>query len=185
MSDNLGVLGLEIRSGVHTGEIERRGDDIGGIGVNIVARIMGCAGGGEVWASSTVPGLSAGSGVVFSPPANTPSRASTACRTSTRSAAPPERARPDRLGRGWAARSPPSRTGFAVASTTVSGEGGIRTHGEFPHTRFPSVPIRPLSHPSGYCTTYVHTRRRRPGGLRHSSDTAESCCLPALTRFTG
>ncbi len=67
MSDNLGVLGLAIRSGVHTGEIERRGDDIGGIGVNIAARIMGCAGGGEVWASATVPGLSAGSGVVFAP----------------------------------------------------------------------------------------------------------------------
>ena len=89
MSDNLGVLGLEIRSGVHTGEIERRGDDIGGIGVNIAARIMGCASGGEVWASSTVPGLSAGSGVVFSPAASTRSRASTACRTSSRSAAPP------------------------------------------------------------------------------------------------
>jgi len=31
----------------------------------------------------------------------------------------------------------------------------------------------------------VRTRRRWPGDLRHSSGTAESCCLPALTRFTG
>ena len=33
--------------------------------------------------------------------------------------------------------------------------------------------------------TRARTRRRRPGDLRHSSDSAESCCLPALTRFTG
>src|SRR5207245_1468820 len=33
-------------------------------------------------------------------------------------------------------------------SPATSGGSGIRTHGEFPHTRFPSVPIRPLSHPS-------------------------------------
>ena len=37
--------------------------------------------------------------------------------------------------------------------------------------------------PPGHCT--ARTRRRRPGDLRHTSDTAESCCLPALTRFTG
>src|SRR5258708_5047280 len=34
------------------------------------------------------------------------------------------------------------------SSERASGGGGIRTHGGLPHTRFPSVPIRPLSHPS-------------------------------------
>lgn len=65
MVAHLDVLGLAIRCGVHTGEIERRGDDIGGVGVNTAARIMAAAPAGEVWVSSTVPGLSVGSGLVF------------------------------------------------------------------------------------------------------------------------
>ena len=58
-------LDLKIRSGVHTGELERRGDDVGGIGVHIGSRIAGLAGPGEVWVSRTVKDLTAGSGLEF------------------------------------------------------------------------------------------------------------------------
>jgi class 3 adenylate cyclase len=56
---------IEIRCGVHTGECERRGEDIGGIAVHIGARIGALAGPGEVLVSSTVKELVAGSGIVF------------------------------------------------------------------------------------------------------------------------
>jgi class 3 adenylate cyclase len=58
-------LGVEVRVGVHTGEVERRGDDIAGIGVHIAARVEACAQPGEVWVSRTVTDLVAGSGIVF------------------------------------------------------------------------------------------------------------------------
>ncbi|MGH2722736.1 MAG: adenylate/guanylate cyclase domain-containing protein [Actinomycetota bacterium] len=58
-------LGLEIRAGVHTGEIELAGDDVQGLAVHIGARIAALAGPGEVWASSTVRDLVAGSGIEF------------------------------------------------------------------------------------------------------------------------
>ncbi len=58
-------IGLGIRAGVHTGEIERRGDDVGGIGVHIAARVASMAGSGEIWASRTVKDLTAGSGLEF------------------------------------------------------------------------------------------------------------------------
>jgi class 3 adenylate cyclase len=58
-------LGVEARVGVHTGEVERRGDDIAGIGVHIAARVQGCAQPGEVWVSRTVTDLVAGSGIAF------------------------------------------------------------------------------------------------------------------------
>jgi class 3 adenylate cyclase len=57
---------VEIRAGVHFGEIERRRDgDVGGIGVHVAARAMGLAGPGEVICTRTVRELSLGSGVVF------------------------------------------------------------------------------------------------------------------------
>jgi class 3 adenylate cyclase len=56
---------IEIRCGVHTGECERRGEDIGGIAVHIAARILNLAQAGEVLASSTVKELVAGSGIEF------------------------------------------------------------------------------------------------------------------------
>jgi DNA-binding SARP family transcriptional activator/class 3 adenylate cyclase len=59
------ALGLEIRAGVHTGEVERRGDDIGGIAVHIGQRIAGLAAPGEVLASGTVHDLVFGSGLEF------------------------------------------------------------------------------------------------------------------------
>ncbi|MFN2465463.1 MAG: adenylate/guanylate cyclase domain-containing protein [Candidatus Dormibacteria bacterium] len=58
-------LGLETRSGVHTGECEVLGDDVGGIAVHIGARVAALAGPGEVLVSSTVKDLVAGSGISF------------------------------------------------------------------------------------------------------------------------
>ncbi|HVC71681.1 MAG TPA: adenylate/guanylate cyclase domain-containing protein [Acidimicrobiales bacterium] len=58
-------LGLEIRGGLHTGEVEVMGDDVGGIAVHIAARVMAEAGPGEVLVSSSVPSLVAGSGIRF------------------------------------------------------------------------------------------------------------------------
>ena len=58
-------LGIQIRAGIHTGEIELIGDDIGGLAVHIGARVSGLAGAGEVLVSSTVRDLVAGSGIAF------------------------------------------------------------------------------------------------------------------------
>lgn len=58
-------LGLEIRAGIHTGEVEVRRDDLGGLAVHIGARIAALAPGGEVLVSSTVKDLLAGSGMGF------------------------------------------------------------------------------------------------------------------------
>jgi pimeloyl-ACP methyl ester carboxylesterase len=57
--------GVEIRIGLHCGEVELIGDDVGGIAVHIAARIGGLAGPGEVLTSSTVKDLVAGSGIRF------------------------------------------------------------------------------------------------------------------------
>ena len=65
MIDHLAVLDIQVRAGVHTGEVERRGDDIGGLGVNLAARVMALAGDGEVWVSPTVPGLTVGADIEF------------------------------------------------------------------------------------------------------------------------
>ena len=59
----LRASGIEIRAGLHTGEVELRGDDVGGIAVHIGARIMAAAGPGEVLVSRTVRDLVAGSGI--------------------------------------------------------------------------------------------------------------------------
>ncbi len=58
-------LGIEVRAGLHTGEIELRGSDIGGIAVHIGARVSALAAPGEVLVSSTVKDLVAGSGISF------------------------------------------------------------------------------------------------------------------------
>jgi class 3 adenylate cyclase len=58
-------LGLEVRVGLHTGECELLGEDIGGIAVHIAARVLGRAGAGEVLCSRTVKDLVAGSGFRF------------------------------------------------------------------------------------------------------------------------
>ena len=65
IADALRPLGITVRTGVHTGEIELRGDDIGGIGVHVGARIMALAQPDEVLVSRTVRDLTAGSGLSF------------------------------------------------------------------------------------------------------------------------
>jgi pimeloyl-ACP methyl ester carboxylesterase len=65
ISDGVQPLGLEIRAGLHTGECEVMGEDIGGIVVHIGARIAALAAPGEVLVSSTVKDLVAGSGLSF------------------------------------------------------------------------------------------------------------------------
>jgi class 3 adenylate cyclase len=65
LRDSLEPLGIVIRAGLHTGEVELRGDDIGGIGVHIAARVLDQAKAGELLASSAVPLLVAGSGIAF------------------------------------------------------------------------------------------------------------------------
>jgi class 3 adenylate cyclase len=58
-------FGVEVRTGLHTGEIEVIGDDVGGIAVHIGARVGGLARGGEVLVSGTVKDLVVGSGIAF------------------------------------------------------------------------------------------------------------------------
>ena len=57
--------GLEVRAGLHTGEVELLGDDIGGIAVHTAARVLAKAGAGEILCSRTVKDLVAGSGFAF------------------------------------------------------------------------------------------------------------------------
>ena len=59
------LLSIEIRAGLHTGEVEVMGDKVGGIAVHIGARVASQAGPGEVLVSSTVKDLVAGSGLRF------------------------------------------------------------------------------------------------------------------------
>ncbi len=65
MRNALQPLGIEIRAGVHTGEIELDGDDVGGIAVHICARVAGMAAAGETLVSSTVKDLVSGAGIAF------------------------------------------------------------------------------------------------------------------------
>jgi class 3 adenylate cyclase len=65
IGDALQPLGLEVRAGLHTGEIELVGDDIRGLAVHIGARIAALAGAGEVLVSRTVRDLVVGSGLTF------------------------------------------------------------------------------------------------------------------------
>jgi class 3 adenylate cyclase len=65
MGDALATIGVEIRAGVHTGEVEVRGEQIGGLAVHIGARVAAAAGAGEILVSSTVKELLVGSGFVF------------------------------------------------------------------------------------------------------------------------
>jgi class 3 adenylate cyclase len=60
-------LGIEVRAGLHAGEVELMGEDIGGIAVHVAARICALAGAGGVLVSRTVHDLVAGSGIAFEP----------------------------------------------------------------------------------------------------------------------
>jgi class 3 adenylate cyclase len=65
LRDRLRGSGMEIRAGVHTGEVQLRGDDVGGIAVHFAARVMAAAAPGEVLVSGTVRDLVAGSDYVL------------------------------------------------------------------------------------------------------------------------
>jgi class 3 adenylate cyclase len=65
IAERVQALGLEVRSGLHTGEIELAGDDVRGIAVHIGARAAALARPGEVLVTSTVKDLVAGSGITF------------------------------------------------------------------------------------------------------------------------
>jgi class 3 adenylate cyclase len=65
LRDALRPLGIEIRAGLHTGEVENRGTDIAGIAVHIAARVLDAAAAGELWVSAAVPMLVAGAGFTF------------------------------------------------------------------------------------------------------------------------
>jgi class 3 adenylate cyclase len=63
--ENLKRFDIDVRAGIHTGEIEVRGDDVAGMAVHIGARVSALAGPGEILVSSAVPPLVAGSGFEF------------------------------------------------------------------------------------------------------------------------
>ena len=65
ISDESRRAGLEIRAGLHTGEIELIGQDVGGIAVHIAARVLAKADANEVWVSRTIKDLVVGSGFAF------------------------------------------------------------------------------------------------------------------------
>jgi class 3 adenylate cyclase/pimeloyl-ACP methyl ester carboxylesterase len=63
--DAVRPLGVEVRAGLHTGEIELRGDDVAGVAVHIGARVSALAAPGEVLVSGAIPPLVFGSGIEF------------------------------------------------------------------------------------------------------------------------
>jgi class 3 adenylate cyclase len=65
LNDEASHLGLDLRVGVHTGEVEVVPDDVRGIAVQCASRILALAGGGEVCVSSTTFDLLAGSSLTF------------------------------------------------------------------------------------------------------------------------
>jgi class 3 adenylate cyclase len=65
ISEDVMRVGIKVRAGLHTGEVELRGDDIGGLAVHLASRVMAEAHAGEVLVSSTVKDLVIGSGIEF------------------------------------------------------------------------------------------------------------------------
>lgn len=65
LSEAVRELGIEVRTGLHTGEVEQREDNVGGIAVHIGARVMKEARPSEVLVSGAIPPLVAGSGIEF------------------------------------------------------------------------------------------------------------------------
>jgi class 3 adenylate cyclase len=64
-AEDVGGLGIQIRVGLHTGEIELRNGDVGGIAVHIAARVMAAVAPGEILVSRTVHDLISGSGILL------------------------------------------------------------------------------------------------------------------------
>jgi class 3 adenylate cyclase len=65
LRDELARSDLDVRIGLHTAEVERRGADVNGVGVNVAARIMDLAAGGEILVSAAVPLIVAGAEFSF------------------------------------------------------------------------------------------------------------------------
>ncbi len=65
IGENTRTLGIEVRAGLHTGEVEIIGEKVGGVAVHIGARVAALAAAGEVLVSGTVKDLVAGSGLQF------------------------------------------------------------------------------------------------------------------------
>ncbi len=65
VAEAMGTLGLEVRAGLHTGELEVMDNDFGGLAVHIASRVMNCAAPNEVLVSGTVKDLVVGSGIDF------------------------------------------------------------------------------------------------------------------------
>jgi class 3 adenylate cyclase len=65
VAESVRTLGLDVRSGLHTGEVELQGDDVAGMAVHIGARVAEMAGPGEVLVTSTVKDLVIGSDLAF------------------------------------------------------------------------------------------------------------------------
>ena len=103
IADGVRQFGLEIRAGVHTGECERRGDDLAGMAVHIGARVGAAAGPGEI----LVSGRSAisSSARASSSPTAAP-RSSRAFRASGGSTPSPDTSRPGRAAPARGARAP-------------------------------------------------------------------------------
>jgi class 3 adenylate cyclase len=141
----VGDLGLQVRAGLHTGECELLGADIGGIAVHTAARVLAQAGPGETWCSRTVKDLVAGAASASPTAAPTPSRASPTAGSSTPWSSPnPARPRP---GPGNHAHGATSRA-VAAARPSISG-------GTTPSSR--SNPTR-----AGAATTTVTSGPPRP-----------------------
>jgi class 3 adenylate cyclase/pimeloyl-ACP methyl ester carboxylesterase len=84
LRDDLGRVQINVRIGIHAGEIEVRGDDVSGIAVHLAARVMAKADPGEILVSRTVRDLVVGSEVAFTDRGHTNSRALKATGSSTR-----------------------------------------------------------------------------------------------------
>ena len=67
LSTALRELDIDIRAGIHTGEVERHEDGIGGIGVHIAARVLGTASSGQILVTRTVRDLATGTDLAFAP----------------------------------------------------------------------------------------------------------------------
>jgi class 3 adenylate cyclase len=65
VANSMAPLGLQVRAGLHTGELEVMDGDLGGLALHIAARVMNTAGPSEVLVSSTVKDLVVGSGIEF------------------------------------------------------------------------------------------------------------------------
>ncbi len=65
LRDDARSLGLELRAGLHTGEIELHADSIGGLAVHLASRVQSVAGAGEIVVSRTVVDLTIGSGIDY------------------------------------------------------------------------------------------------------------------------